>query len=154
MLNSLLLAVRPGKKPDWVIRIWWLSFRDWLVLSKAREATDRSKFVIERFKLLSSICMLKLLDRNYRVRSSILKNYWVFPANLEFISAILANFLRLSVVRLILPLTFRSSTLRARTFLVSLIKYSLNLTATRLFLQINWPRLGISNEIFCPWINF
>ena len=63
-----------------------------------------------------------------------------------------ANFLRLSVVRLIFPLIFRSSTLLASTWRVSLRMYSLNLTATSLFLQISCPKLGSYSEMLSPYI--
>lgn len=63
-----------------------------------------------------------------------------------------ANFLRLSVVRLMFPLILRSSTLLASTWRVSLRMYSLNLTATSLFLQMSCPKLGSYSEMFSPCI--
>jgi len=62
--------------------------------------------------------------------------------------AMFANFLRLSVVRLMFPRILRSSTLLVSTWRVSLRMYSLNLTATSLFLQMSCPRLGSSRDMF------
>ena len=50
------------------------------------------------------------------------------------------------------PLILRSSTLLDRMFRVSLCIYSLNLTATILFLQMSCPRFGIYNEILSPYL--
>ena len=81
MLNYFPEKVCP-KLPDWVILKEWLSLRVLFPLSNILEATVRSKLVMDLLKLLSSIWMLKVVDRYCLVLGSISKNYWVFPPNL------------------------------------------------------------------------
>ena len=81
MLNYFPEKVWP-KQPDWVILKEWLSLRVLFPLSNIFEATVRSKLVIDLLKLLSSIWILKVVDRYCLALGSTSKNYWLFPPNL------------------------------------------------------------------------
>lgn len=150
MLNYFAFEVLSLKKPDCVNLYEWLYLSDWLVLLNILVATVLSKLVTDLLRLLSSMWRSKFFYKYLLALSSISKNYWVFPANLCDISEKFENFLRLSDVKLMFPLSFLSSTLFAKIFLVSLWMYSLNLTATKWFLHISWPRFGIYKLKFSP----
>lgn len=157
ILNAMLYSrlndlIFPVKNPLWVILDIWDVFKKLFLLSNYRAAYVLPKSVNEFF--IGSFYWLKWnpksVLKNVLVLSSISRIYWGAFYNLWFISDKWANFLRLSAVSDIFPLIFRSSTLLLRIVRVSRCKYSLNLTATKPFLLINWPTLGISKLMLLP----
>ena len=141
-------------KPLWVILLNWEVLSDRFLRSNYLEATVRSKLVVDRFRFEESKWKPKLVLRKFFALSSIYKNSYGASASLWVIYWRCANFLRLSVVNFIYPFFIRSSTLLLRIFLVSRWRYSLNLTATRLFLEMRLPTLGISILTLDPESSF
>ena len=71
MLYSLLEGLEVKNPPDWLSFMVLLWRRDLLVRSKRWEAKERSRLVIDRLRLVSSMWRSKLVWRNLLALSSI-----------------------------------------------------------------------------------